>query len=456
MLCSLPLIFASCEKVDLRKGQLQEKGLLNFSVSIPGQATEYSATIAGPYKDGDTVYVKVPTTEEAPLNVTALKPKASLENNSRMIPALNGTVDFSKPLEVTVINGAGESRKHIIKVVPTLPRTTFSKSWFKNSQDLGVLRTNIPGIAVVDNNLLVADFNAGSTVLEAGVKVYDRTTGTFKKNIAPPTTYCMQVVADDAEHFIVNRYNIYSAGFVVYRYDNIDAAPVQILNYTAAQGCPVNLGRKVTVKGNIKQGRAFVYATTNGNNDIYYWQFQDGVPVNNLPTILKYAGAPAWTFANVERKSLDDNSDHYLTYCNYVSPDASLAQGSRFLQFNTSMDVIQMNTQNHYYKILDFEVFEIGKTVFMAALTQGYYAWDATHIKVYDITDPEKMKLVSGAEGYTDFMLFTSEAYGGTNYNRWGDIAVSVNGNTIDIYGSMATNAASTAGVMAYRMKYNP
>lgn len=120
------------------------------------------------------------------------------------------------------------------------------------------------------------------------------------------------------------------------------------------------------------------------------------------------------------------------------------------------MDVAEMAAQNHYYKILDFKIFEIKGTRFMAALTQGYYAWDATHIKVYDISDPGKMKLLPGTEGYTDFMLFQSEAYGGTNYNRWGDIAVSVNGNVIDMYASMATNALTTSGVMSYRMKFNP
>ncbi|PWG81518.1 DUF5018 domain-containing protein [Pararcticibacter amylolyticus] len=449
-------MLASCEKVDLKDGRVLDKGLMNFSIAIPGQSIQYAATVAGPYKDGDTIYVKVPTSEDEPLDVTQLKPQASLENNAHVEPALTGIVDFSQPLAITVTDGEGARKHFYVKVLPALPRTAFKRNWFKLASDLNIRRTNIPGLTVVGDHLLIADFNAGNTAVTDGVKVYNRLTGEFVKDIAPPTTFCMQVIADDGGHFAVNRYNIYSAGFVVYYYEDISSTPRQILNFTAAQGCPVNLGRKMTIKGNLKQGKAYIYATTNGNNDIYYWEFQDGTVVNQAPSIIKYASAPAWTFATVARESLDANSDHYITFCNYVSPDANLSNGSRFSKFNKDMDVAEMAAQNHYYKILDFKIFEIKGTRFMAALTQGYYAWDASHIKVYDISDPGKMKLLPGMEGYTDFMLFQSEAYGGTNYNRWGDIAVSVNGNVIDMYASMATNALTTSGVMSYRMKFNP
>lgn len=446
----------SCQKIDLHNGTSHHKGLLNFSVKQPGQDIEYPATQAGPYEDGDTIYVKVPTSEEEPLDLTKLKPFASLENNSRISPGLPGLMDFSRPVELKVTDGEGLTRRHIIKIVPSFPRTVFRKSWFMTAQELGVLRPNISGLTVAGEHLLVADYSGGNLGATIGVRVYDKNTGAFQKIIAPPTTYCMQVAADDAGHFVMNRYNIYSAGFVVYYYEDIDASPKQILNYPKAAGCPDNLGRKISVIGNLKQGRAFIYATTNGNNNYYYWEFLDGTVVDPNPVIVKYASADAWTYAQVRRKSLEQNSDHYITYCNYLSGDANLAKGSRFQQFSSQMDAIEMNTQNHYYKILDFEVFKINETVFMAALTQGYAAWDATHIKVYDITDPHKMKEIPGNEGYGNFMLFTSEAYGGTNYNRYGDIAVDVDGNNVKIFASLAADLVTKAGVVAYTMKFNP
>ncbi|WP_133228347.1 DUF5018 domain-containing protein [Sphingobacterium corticibacter] len=456
MLMAITAISAvACQKVELHKNSQFNVGLQNFMLAIPGQTTEYMARTAGPYNDGDTVYVEVPTTEEEPVDISKLKATASLQNNARMEPALAGVMDFTNPIEVRVTDGDGNTKRHIIKAVPTLPRTTFKKRWFYNADKLGILRTNISGMALIKDQILVADFSGGTLGATVGVRVYNAADGEYVKTIPAPTTFCMQVVADDADHFIVNRYNIYSAGLMLYYYEDVDSAPKLILNYTTAAGAPVDLGRKVSVIGNLKVGKAYVYATAPNNNQVYYWEFNDGVVANTTPTIIRYAAADPWTYATVQRKSLDANSDHYLTYCNYVATDANRERGSRFVQFTPTMDVFPMAASNHYYKMLDFEVFTVGGNQFMATLTQGFFAWDATHVKVYDITDPNKMTLVAEAAGYRDFMLFESEAYGGTNYNRYGDIDVRVQGKKISIFATMATNDKTFAGVMAYDMSYN-
>ncbi len=451
MLCGV----VSCEQVDLKEGVTTQQGLLNFSISIPGEAIEYPAATPGPYKSGDTIVVRVPSTEESPLNTTRLKPFASIGHNSVIEPALGGEMDLSKPLAIRVTDGNGVVSNYFVKVVPTLPKTVFSKMWFKNATELGIKRTNISGLTVVGDYLLVADFNGGTVGVDNGIRVLNKSTGELVKSIAPPTTYCMQVTADDAGHFIINRYNIYSAGFMVYYYEDVDSAPKLLLNYTAAAGCPVNLGRKVSVIGNLKSGRAYVYATTNGNNLIHYWEFLDGVPVKTEPTIIRYAAAEPWTYAHVKRKSLDAVSEHYLTFCNYNASDPNLLQGSRFVSFSNDMEVTPMAKQNHYYKVLGFDVFKIGGEEYTTMLTQGYWAWDATHLKVFETDNPANFSKTPGAEGYSSFMLFESEAYGGTNYNRYGDVVAEVRGNDVYFYASMATNAAGNAGVMVYRMRYN-
>ncbi|RAJ93202.1 uncharacterized protein DUF5018 [Larkinella arboricola] len=449
------LVLFSCEQVDLDKGVTERVGLLNFAVSIPGQSIEYPATKPGPYANDDTIVIRVPSTDENPLDLKRLKTFASLGHNSTIEPALGQITDFSAPIAVTVKDGDGAVTRHVVKVVPALPKTVFSKVWFKSSEALGIKRTNISGIAVVGEHLLVADFNGGNTGMDNGLRVLNKNTGELVKSIAPPTTYCMQVVADNADHFIVNRYNIYSAGFMVYYYENVDAAPKLILNYPASAGCPVNLGRKVSVIGNLKSGKAYVYATTNGTNTVYYWEFRDGVAVSTEPTVLRYASASPWTYAHIQRKSLDASSDHYLTYCNYNASDPNLLEGSRFVSFTPDMEETMMAKQNHYYKILGFNAFRVGGEEFTALLTQGYYAWDATHIKVFETNDPSKFGQQPGSAGYSDFMLFQSEAYGGTNYNRYGDLVADVRGDEVYLYATMATNAATNSGVMVYKMKYN-
>ncbi|WEK35636.1 MAG: hypothetical protein P0Y53_24385 [Candidatus Pseudobacter hemicellulosilyticus] len=460
LLAICALLATSCEKADLGAGVTTNKGLLNFSIAVPGQTTLYSARVAGPYNDGDTIYVEVPTTDDNPLDVTRLKAEASLENNAVLTPALGEILDFSSPLNITVKDGLGAIRHHVVKVLPTLPKTVFSKLWFKTAADLGVLRTNITGATVAGGHLLIADFNQGSLAADVGVRVYDKFTGAFSHIIAPPTTYCQQVTADDGGHFAVNRYNIYGAGFMLYYYETVNSAPKLILNYTNAMGAPVNLGQRVSIIGNLKEGKAYVYATCGSVNSFYFWEFHDGVPVSVTPTAVRFASANPWTYALVKRKSLDDVSDHYITYCNYVSPDANLANGSRFCAFPLDMNLTQMNTANHYYKILGFDVFDMHGDKFLALLQQGYAAWDATNIRVFEITDQSKLTMAPGAEGYNSFQLFDSDIYGGTNYNRVGDIVTDIIGNDVYFYATMGTNANTTAnttaGVMCYKMTYYP
>lgn len=450
------LMLCSCESPDMGEPINQTDGLLNFMVQIPGESGEYGATVKGPYEDGATIYIKVPSTEDNPLDVTQLKPYASVENNCRVEPALPGLVDFTTPFKVTVIDSKGVARTNYIEIVPTPPKTIFKKLWFKNSQEMQINYPYISGIAAIKDYLLVHDASGGNA--NNAVRVYDRLTGNYVKEIKTPTTFTMQVKADDAGHFVVNRYNIYGAGFMVYYYEDINSDPQLILNYTAAAGCPANLGNRMSVKGNLKEGKAYIYATTTGNMQYYYWEFNDGVPVSSEPTVVRYANAAAnWTYASVQRKSIEDGSDCYISYCIYDANDGTeLKKGSRFETFTQDMSITQMNRNNHYYKVLEFDVFNVNGDEFMAMTHQPFWAWDGTYLRVFEITDKNNWSLVPGDDGYDKFMLLDSEMYGAINYNRYGDVATYVDGNKAYVYAASATSEATKSGVMLYEMTYYP
>lgn len=458
-LCCTLLLFSAiaCETPDLDKGVTYNKGLLNFYVKIPGETTEYGATKIGPYTDGDTLFIKVPTTEESPLDLKHLKPYASLENNSYVFPAIEGTMDFSSPLEIKVTDGLGIQRTHFIKILPTPPKTLFKKLWFKNSIEMGIQHPYISGMDVSGDNLLIHDadiWNAGGI----GVRVFDKITGNEKSTIPSPTTFTMQVKADDAGHIIINRYNEYGAGFIVYLYENINSPAREILNYTADAGCPYALGTKMSVTGNLKEGKAFIYATAPGTKEFYFWEFNDGVVVSTTPNIVKYPSAKeAWAYASVKRESVAENSEHFITYCIYdPSDNETLKKGSRFEIFPQNMDLVQMNPKNNSYKIFDFDVFTINGDKFLVTLEQGFWAWDGVVMKVFEITNKNNLSLIPNDANYAQFKLLESEVYGEVNYNKWGDVAVEVDGYNAYIYASVACGAADKSGIIAYKMTYFP
>ena len=449
IICIVNLFFASCASEEYGERTEQVKGLLNFTVQIPGEASEYKATVSGPYEDGVTIYIKVPTSEAKPLDVTALRPFASIEKNCVLVTPLPGIIDFTEPYEVKVKDSHGVIRTNYIEVLPTPQKTVFESLWVKSAQELQAGDARLPGIAVTKEHIWL-------NVTDKGIRVYDRLTGKHVKDINAPTSLTMQIKADEGGNIVVNRYNLWGAGFMVYLYENIDSQPQLILNYVAGANNPVELGVKMSVIGNLKQGKAYIYATAPNSMSYYYWEFNDGVVSSQEPTVVRYGGAGSnWTYASVKRKTLAGDSDHYVTYCHYDGADGTaLAKGSRFDVFPYDENVLQMNKNNHYYKVLDFVPFTVNGDEFVAMIHQGFWAWDAAYIKVFETTNKGNFGMKPGDEGYDQFGLWESEYFGGTNYNRWGDIAVYVDGLDVYIYAAVTTDNQASAGVRAYKMTY--
>lgn len=448
-------IFTACVQEEESVIANQKDGLMNVMIKIHGEDQIYMATKAGPYEDGETIYVKIPTLEEDPLDVTELKPTVSVQNNCFVIPALPNMVDFTEPYKITVVNAFGEQKTNYIEVVPTPMRTVFKSLWFKSAQELGIVNSNISGMSVTKDYLIVRNG-------DEGIRIFDRNNVSYVKTLkAPYPTLNMSVNTDAGGNVIVNRYNMWGAGFRVFLYRDIKNLPdgalgEEILEYTPSG---LVLGTKMTVTGNLSTGKAYIYATAENDKNIYYWEFNDGVVKSKIPNVISYDNAGTnWTTALVKRKNIDDNSDLYVSYMHYDGGDSGTqAKGSRFEILSTNDQIpMQMEKNNHEYKILGFETFEINNEEFLVMTTQAFWAWDGTFTRIFDITNREKIELKPGETGYEDFFLMGSAIYGGVNYNRWGDVSVYVDNYDAYIYVSVAAMEPDKAGVFAYRMIYTP
>ena len=145
--CFWGAALVSCESPDLSTGRTdQVNGLLNVTIQIPGNPAEFYATQKGPYEEGEEITVKVPTTDEDPLDVTRLICTVSVEHNCYVDPPVGGEMDFTEPYKITVIDALGNRHTNTIRVVPTPPKTKFSKVWEKSCTDLGKLVRMMPDI----------------------------------------------------------------------------------------------------------------------------------------------------------------------------------------------------------------------------------------------------------------------------------------------------------------------
>ena len=453
---------ASCESPDLsdgRTGTDQSHGLLNVTIQIPDNPAEYTATKKGPYEEGEEITVKVPTTDDDPLDLTRLLCSVSLEHNCYVENPFKGETDFTEPVHVTVIDVNGDRHNNTIRILPTPPKTRFTKLWEKNAVDLGLPGRNITGLAMNAEGLNVQMY-------DDPIYRFDFKTGSFVKQIPSARSFMMKADVDDAGHLITARENIYGAGFMVFYYNEQTNEHQLLLDYENGAGCPEDMGYEFSVIGDVTSGKAYIYGMAPDVMTIYYWELNDGQLVTpaDQPKTLRYGPAGGeWSRAQIQRASLEDNSDHYISFWSNSGADEDAdpdewTKGSRFQIFSPYMDVLQMNPKNHLYKILDFKVFTVHGDTFVAFIEQGYTAWSAVRVRVFEITNRNMIEMSPDDDGYDQFCLFNSDLIYPTNYNKWGDIAVFVEPTTTgyDVYiGATAVGYDTNEScIRMYKMNY--
>ena len=52
--------------------------------------------------------------------------------------------------------------------------------------------------------------------------------------------------------------NIYGAGFMLYYYEDMNSEPKVLLDYMHDNGCPLLLGYRFSIVGNLKEGKAYI------------------------------------------------------------------------------------------------------------------------------------------------------------------------------------------------------
>lgn len=412
------------------------KGLLNFSVSVPGSGLTYSATTQGPYKPDETIIIEIPSSSENPVDVTSLECYASLDNNCHTDPAVPPTADFTNPYKITVVLADGSTQTNYIKVDLIYPEIKIDFVWQTMAMEMNQVVYNDMYVAADDDYVYVLDAAGYDTDC---IHVLEKANGHYVKDIALPTTFIAQIFVDDAGVLCCSRYNIYGAGFRFFIYDKTSSSwSDMVIDYASYEGheiadIPLYLGIRASLVGNVTNGTAYVIATAINSKSYYVWKFTDGVP-QETPTITNYGpAAEDWYFANVRMKSAEPGSDLYVAGINYVAYPNEEQSYTYFHKLKSTGDVVSMKNDdmnNLGWRILNFKTFELGGMEMLAEVSQyGPHRYDGCQFKVFNITDESKWTLQPGDPGYDiDFCNFYSGIYPTTNYNMGSGVEVSMNG----------------------------
>ncbi|MBC9934931.1 DUF5018 domain-containing protein [Chitinophaga qingshengii] len=446
-----------------KTGMNYTKGLLEFTVHKAGQTKVYQSSQAAPYNNGDTLFIDIPNTPKDPLNVTQLLTKVKLEPTCTMTPELKEDVpvDFTHPLEIKVTDGVGTVRTHYIAIRPTnFIKARFREVWFKSVEELGLTRTNIRNLAVSADYFFIPEFNDWNT--DGKLFAFSTNDGRLMKKIDPPTTFSSRVMTDEQGRFLVTTWNESGKGFILYRYNDLQSSPEQIMNLVSWDDptfIPAQLGiNKVNIKGDSKSGKAYMY-TTMPNGQYYTWELNNGAAASPRPVVTRFDPAKTggtWDIAAVKRLTADAASDKYFCWYNEGAAETD-GKGSRFEIQDAAGTYYRLNPVNHPYKILAYDVFTVNGDRFVAMLAQGIRSNSESRVLVFEITDKTKLPLAPGDPGYTDLKLFQSAPLGMTTDLSSGDVQVVVNGLRADIYvatTAISSQAAANAGVRKFNMEY--
>lgn len=108
------LALAGCQKPDYVAPN-DEASINSFSASLPGDARN---KIFGSRISNDTVYVNIdyyyPIDSENEVDLSKMMLQATIPVDSRVVPSIEGVVDLSNPLHLSVVAGDGTEKKYVV------------------------------------------------------------------------------------------------------------------------------------------------------------------------------------------------------------------------------------------------------------------------------------------------------------------------------------------------------
>jgi hypothetical protein len=404
-------------------------------------------------KDTDILFYILPGTDVSSVIL-------NLEINSHSTSSIaNGTaINLSKDVSLTVTGIDGSKKTY--KLIATEPvKLTYGvginrRLWTKTASELGFTANMETSLAVTGDYLVtVARSNP------AVYRVFNRHTGTYIKNMALPfSALAFQVVNDAAGNLIGTTYGAKNGKFIVYKWSNIDAQPVKLIEWTNNNPTAITgdggVGRRVNIYGDVDKD-AVIMSTAGQSTVIYKWRIAGGTLVSNTPEVITY-------------KSVVGGAASFMGFNSDAQPTSAAANTNYFINYQfeighvngiTNERTIGFANETAVLGIFHFatDYIEFNGAKYLA--TQKFvktFSYNNAVLSLFDVTESSKINLSSADPRYSTFNIYNSEEFLGatTNGNGTGDvcIALSADKERMQVY-MLLTNG----GILAHEFtKYTP
>lgn len=326
--------------------------------------------------------------------------------------------------------------------------------WTKTAAELG-FTANMETSIAVSGDYLISVVRTNPAVY----RVFNRHTGVFVKNMTLPfSALSMQVVNDSEGNLLGSTYAGKNGKFLVYKWSNIDATPVKLIDWTNNNPTGITgdggVGRRLNIYGNVNTNA--VLMTTGGQSSVIYkWRIQNGALVSNTPEVITYksvaGGAASFMGYNADAQptSADANTNYFINYqfeiglVNGVSHERTIGfanEAAVFGLFHFATDYIEFNNAKY------LAIQKLVKT----------YSYNNAVLGLFDVTENSKINLSASDPRYPTFNIYNSEEFLGatTNTNGTGDVCIGLSADKerMQVY-MLLTNG----GILAHEFtKYAP
>ncbi len=361
------------------------------------------------------------------VDLSASTLNVEVSRHSQTSLANGATINLNNPVPITVTSVDGRTKTYTL-VAREPQRLAYGfginrKMWSKSATDLGFTANNEVAIAVSGDNLVTVTRTNPSKY-----RIFNRFTGNHIRDLSLPFAgLSFQVAEDSVGRFIGCSWAPKSSTFLVYKWNNVDATPVKLIEWVNNNPTGITLdggvGRRVNIFGDLNDD-AVIMAMAGQSSIIYKWIIEDGVLRSNTPVIMDYQNVAGGSntklgfYAEAQPISADPDTDFFLNY----QFELALVDGKTYTRKNAFAN--ETNIYGLFHMPTALATFNNAK--YMAIVKYvGSYDLNRVHMSLFDITDISKMSTPSNSPAYPAFNVFNSEQLmGSTNGNGTGDITI--------------------------------
>lgn len=235
------------------------------------------------------------------------------------------------------------------------------------------------------------------------------------------------ITADAGDNLLICSLTPAGGTFKIYRFKDLNEAPVEFLSWTNTAG--VEVGRRISVFGNIDDD-AVITVSCNATDASKFlrWQVSGGALVSASPEIVSCGGVGAFKYNAdiISTSATNPSADYFLMY--YGTPYSALyMDGSA----NTVKAQSEAYSSNWVINAVDYVVFN--KCPYVAHNTVNSFTWGSDDkIFLFDFTSGDFSKLIwncdPGLYGTKDVAIGTANA------NANGDVDIKATDYYMNLY----------------------